>query len=94
MNDERQESWKENWKRSAQYSGTEGRGVVMFYSRAYESKIKSGSHNACSMEFEFIRSQQLNTIVLRGDIGRDLPGSLFIADDIPSMPVQKIAAPL
>ena len=94
MNDERQESWKENWKRSAQYSGTEGRAVVMFYSRAYDTKVKSGSDNACSLEFEFIKSHQLNTIVLHGDIGRDLPGSLFIADDIPSMPVQKISAPL
>eukprot|EP01052_Picozoa_sp_SAG31_P024314 SAG31_NODE_2060_length_6538_cov_10.244448_2_plen_191_part_00 len=94
MNDERHESWKENWKRSAHYSGTEGRAVVMFYSRAYEAKVKSGDDNACYMEFEYIKTHQLNTIVLRGDIGRDLPGSLFIADGVPNMPTQKITAPL
>jgi len=81
MNDERHESWKENWKRSARYSGTQGRGVVMFYSKVYEARVRQeGSSNACKMdEFDFIASNRLwaeDDCAARRHRHRYVPGAL------------------
>lgn len=78
MNDERVEKWNQNWGRAASFSGTRGRGVVVFSTDTYRRKIEKNPNGALAREFSYIREHNLNAIVLRGNMGRELPDALTL----------------
>ena len=39
--------------------------------------------NPCAHEWEFIHANKLNATVFQGDFGREIPGAMFLIDDIP-----------
>ena len=86
MNENRTGPWQKSWEDAAVYAGTKGTGVkrvIVFRTSAYEAKLKQGGDNPCSHEYDFIRENRLNATTFQGDFGRDMPGALFLVDEIP-----------
>ena len=83
MNENRTGPWQQSWNDAATHAGTKGTGVIIFRTSAYEAKLKEGGGNPCSHEMAFIREHRLRATVFKGDFGEDLPGAMFLIDEIP-----------
>ena len=88
MNENRTGPWQTSWEDSAVGART---GIIVFYTSTYAKKVREGGGNPCSHEWDFIRKNRLNATVFKGDIGRDLPGALFLVDEIPGRRFMPIA---
>ena len=82
MNENRTGPWQKSWEDAAAHAGTKGTGVIVFCTTAYRAKLAQGGGNPCSHEWEFIHAAHLNATVFEGDFGRDIPGALFLVDEI------------